>query len=258
VYRHKDFQAFYEMAETGFYKQIHSRKGFIPYTLLKVGFAFLFYAGFALLPPLIMVRRVFLDRRIRFLVACVLVLAAGMVIEIFLLPHYLAPFTGAFYAIGLQAMRHLRLWKPEGRAMGLALVRFIVVVCVLMAGLRVLAEPMHFGPGEFPPSNWNFTWFGPGHWGVERAETEKNLENQAGEQLAIVHYSQGHQPFDEWVYNAPDIDHSKVVWARDMGAEENLRLIQYYRGRTVWLVEPDANPARVARYTMATTADIEK
>jgi hypothetical protein len=259
VYRHEVMRQFYgKRGEMGFFNQIHSVKGFIPYTLLKVGFAFLFYAGFALLPPMIVVHRVFRDRRIRFLVVCVLVMAAGLVIEIFMLPHYLAPFTAAFYAFGLQAMRHMRFWKPEGRAMGLALVRLTVVVCVLMAGLRVLAEPMHFGPGEFPPSNWNFTWLGPQHWGVERAETEKNLENQAGEQLVIVHYYPGHEPLDEWVYNAPDIDHSKVVWARDMGAEENLRLIQYYRDRTVWLVEPDANPVRVVRYPIATAADIEK
>ena len=70
-----------------------------------------------------MVRRVFLDRRLRFLIVCVLVLAAGMAIEIYLLPHYVAPLTAAFYAIGLQMMRHLRLWKPEGKPVGLTLVR---------------------------------------------------------------------------------------------------------------------------------------
>jgi hypothetical protein len=258
AYRHAIMRTFYQKGETDFYNEIHSVKGFVPYTLEKVELAFLFFSGFALFPPLLMVRRVFLDRRIRFLVVCVLVLVAGMVIEVFMLPHYLAPFTGAFYAIGLQAMRHMRFWKPEGRAMGLALVRLIVLVCVLMAGLRVAAVPFHFGPGEFPSSNWNFDWFGPQHWGVARAEVEKNLEQRAGDQLAIVHYSAGHEPFDEWVYNAPDIDHSKVVWARDMGAEENLKLIQYYRGRTVWQIEPDTSPVRVAPYPMAETAVKEK
>jgi hypothetical protein len=42
-----------------------------------------------------------------------------MTIQVFLLPHYFAPFTAAFDAIGLQAMRHLRLWKPQGRQAGL-------------------------------------------------------------------------------------------------------------------------------------------
>jgi hypothetical protein len=255
VYRHEELREFYgQRGEMGFFSQIHSWKGFVPYTFLKVGFAFLFYAGFALLPPLIMVRRVFLDRRIRFLVICVLVMSAGLVIEIYMLPHYLAPFTAAFYAIGIQAMRHLRFWKPEGRAMGLAWIRLTVTVCVLMAGLRVLAVPLRFGPNEFPPSNWNFTWFGPAHWGTQRAGIEKWLQEQPGEQLAIVRYEAGHEPLDEWVYNAPDIDDSKVVWARNMSAAENLELVQFYRDRTVWLIEPDASPVRVTPYPAAEPA----
>ena len=171
-----------------------------------------------------------------------------MVIEIYLLPHYVAPFTAAFYAIGLQAMRHLRFWKPEGRPMGLALVRLTVVVCVLMAGVRVVAKSMHFGPNEFPPSNWNETWYGPEHFGAERAQIGARLGQLPGEQLAIVRYNPDHTPGDEWVYNRADIDASKVVWARDAGAADNLELIRYYRNRKVWLVEPDMIPARISPY----------
>jgi len=248
TYRYAEMRAFYREGELSFYKHIHSVKGFVPYSLAKVGFTFLFYAGFALFPPLLMVRRVFLDRRIRFLVVCVLVLAGGMAIEIYLLPHYVAPFTAAFYAIGLQAMRHLRFWKPEGKPTGLALLRLTVVVCVLMAGVRLIAAPMHFGPNQFPASNWNETWFGPGHFGVERAQIGAQLGQLPGEQLAIVRYSQNHDPGNEWVYNRADIDDSKVVWARDAGAADNLELIHYYQGRKVWLVEPDATPVRVSPY----------
>ena len=75
-----------------------------------------------------MIRRVFLDRRIRFLMRAVVVLLAGMSIEVYLLPHYVAPFTVAFYAIGLQACAICALWKPEGKPVGLALVRCIVLV----------------------------------------------------------------------------------------------------------------------------------
>jgi hypothetical protein len=253
-YRHKEIKDFYRQ-EVDFFNQLHSVKGFVPGVLQKAAFAFLFYAGFALIPPLIMVHRIFLDRRIRFLTAAIMVLCAGMVIEIYLLPHYLAPFTGAFYAIGLQMMRHLRVWRPEGRAMGVALLRLTVVVCLLMAGLRVLAEPMHFAPGEFPPSNWNRLWFGPRHWGVQRELVQDRLEHRPGNQLAIVQYDTKHEPLDEWVYNEADIAHSKVIWARDMSPAENLKLIDYYRDRTIWLVEPDADPVRVTPYPMPATAD---
>jgi hypothetical protein len=249
-YRYAEMRAFYHQGELSFYNHIHSVKGFAPYTLEKVGFVFLFYAGFALFPPLMMVRRIFLDRRIRFLVVCVLVLAGGMIIEIYLLPHYVAPFTAAFYAIGLQAMRHMRFWRPEGRPMGLALVRLTVAVCVLMAGIRVVASPLHFGTNEFPPSDWNESWFGPEHFGTERAQIEARLSQLPGGQLAIVRYSPGHNPADEWVYNRADIDGSKVVWARDADAADNLELIRYYQNRKVWLVEPDLTPARVSPYAI--------
>lgn len=77
---------------------------------------------------------------------------------------------------------------------------------------------------------------------------EDSLEQKPGGQLVIVRYSAEHQPLDEWVYNAADIDRSKVIWARDMGAAENEELIRYYRDRTVWLVQPDANPVLVTPY----------
>ncbi|MGB7267059.1 MAG: hypothetical protein WBC92_16205 [Terracidiphilus sp.] len=247
-YRYAVMRNFYHVGELDYYKGIHSVTGFLPHTLAKIGFMFLFYASFTLLIPLIMVRRVFLDRRIRYLVVSVLILAAGMSIEIFLLPHYVAPFTAAFYAIGLQAMRHLRVWKPEGKPSGLALVRFMVFLCAALAGIRLFAQPLHIAPPEWPASNWNFTWFGPEHFGVERARIEEQLEHLPGGQLAIVRYSARHYPFDEWVYNRADIDGSKVVWAREMDTADNLELMQHYPNRTVWLVEPDAIPARITPY----------
>ncbi len=248
AYRHAAMRNFYEKEEMGFYRLIHSPSGFVPYTLGKVVFTLLFYSGIALLVPLIMARRVFVDRRIRLLVVCVLVLAGGLIIEIFVLPHYVAPFTAAFYAIGLQAMRHLRVWKPEGRPVGLAMVRFVVALCVLLAGVRLFAKPLHMAPQEWPPSDWLFTWYGPEHFGTERADMEAQLEHLPGGQLAIVRYGTDHNPLNEWVYNSADIDGSKVVWAREMDAADNLELTRNYRGRRVWLVEPDAIPARISPY----------
>ena len=75
---------FYTITEFPMYPRVHSLTGFLPWTIAKAAFTVLFFAGLSLLPPLFMARRVFLDRRIRFLVVCVLVLAGGMAIEIFL------------------------------------------------------------------------------------------------------------------------------------------------------------------------------
>ena len=69
-----------------------------------------------------------------------------------------------------------------------------------------------------------------------------------GKQLVIVKYGSNHYPVDEWVYNSADINASKVIWARDMDAADNSKLIHYYHHRKVWLVEPDAIPARIVPY----------
>ena len=66
----------------------------------------------------------------------------------------------------------------------------------------------------------------------------------------LVQYSSDHDPIMEWVYNDSDIDRSKVVWARDMGPSRNDELIQYFKGRHVWLLQPDVNPPRLTPYSM--------
>jgi len=118
----------------------------------------------------------------------------------------------------------------------------------LLTGVRVFAQPLGIASPSWTHCNWNLVWFGPEHYGVERAQIAAQLEKMPGPQLVIVRYRSEHNPLDEWVYNSADIDASKIVWAREMDAANNLELIRYYKGRTVWLVEPDAIPARISLY----------
>jgi hypothetical protein len=256
LYRHEVMRKFYKQNELADFQKIHSISGFVPQTLLKAVRATLFYAGIVLLIPLIMLRRVLLDRRIRFLVVCLLVLIAGQLIEIYLVPHYIAPFTAAFYAIGLQAMRHLRFWTPGGQPVGMTLVRLTVTLCVVLAGVRLFAEPLHL---DLPlwPVGWTFEWYGHRFQsGSERARVAADLAKLPEKSLVIVRYSPDHQPLNEWVYNTADIDNSKVVWAREMDEAENRELIDYYKDRTVWLVQPDAKPTSVSLYPSPTLQPI--
>ncbi|HLK21292.1 MAG TPA: hypothetical protein VKT81_20215, partial [Bryobacteraceae bacterium] len=64
----------------------------------------------------------------------------------------------------------------------------------------------------------------------------------------FVRYSPRHMFQDEWVYNAADIDGSRVVWARDLGAEENEKLLRYYPGRTALLLESDLQRPQLSPY----------
>ena len=244
VYRHAVLADFYRHEEMEEYIRLHKPHGFFSQTLIKGVRALLFFAGFALAIPLIMTHRALMDRRIRFLMLCALVLAAGMIIEIFLIPHYLAPFTVVFYAIGLQCMRHLRVWRPEGRPVGIALVRACVALCVVMAGIRLCTKPLHIDIKPWPASYWSGMWYGPNHFGVERATIQHELQQTPGKHLILVRYSPDHYALNEWVYNSPDIDKSKIIWAREMDQASNLKLIHHYSERSVWLVQPDLRGAK--------------
>jgi hypothetical protein len=81
-----------------------------------------------------------------------------------------------------------------------------------------------------------------------RIAINRQLAAQPGGQLVFVRYGAAHT-FREWVHNAADIDGSHVVWARDLGEAENEKLLRYYPQRTVWLLEPDAKPPKLAGYS---------
>ena len=68
-----------------------------------------------------------------------------------------------------------------------------------------------------------------------------------GKLLIFVQYWPQHQFQEEWVYNGADIDSQRVVWARDLGPD-NEKLIRYYGDRQVLLLEPDARPPRLTAY----------
>jgi len=249
VYHNDQLRDFYTHQEFSYYHSLHTLHGFLLKTFfLKPLRMVLFFAGFALIPPLFMSRRVIKDRRTRFLLICLSILIAGMLMETFLSPHYISPFTVVFYALGLQAMRHLRLWRPGNQPVGLALVRFSVALCFILAVIRVNAEPLHLRLATWPSGDWAAEWYGPGQSGAPRARVEAWLDHQPGKQLAIVHYAPEHSSLSEWVYNAANIDSAKVIWARDLGPAQNAQLIQHYKNRTVWLVQPDTDPPSVTPY----------
>jgi hypothetical protein len=159
-------------------------------------------------------------------------------------PHYLAPLTAMFYALVLMSMRSLRHWKWQNRASGMFLVRMVPVVCVLMFLARTAAPLAH---GSIRYSGIR-TWCSEDYQNRERARILNQLETISGTHLVVVRYSADHDfILDEWVFNNADIDASKVIWARDMGAQ-NVELLQYFNQRKAWLLEPDYNPPRLSLY----------
>jgi len=168
----------------------------------------------------------------------------GMVFPVYFLPHYAAPITGAIYALVLQSMRSLRLWRWRGKAAGLGLVRAIPVICVVLFLLRAVAPQLHIPT----PVEWHHTWDSVHFENLDRARALVQFKGWAGDHLVFVRYNQYHDSTNEWVYNRADIDKARVVWARDMGDAGNAELIRYFSHRRVWLAEPDLAPPRLSPY----------
>jgi hypothetical protein len=247
LYHHAEMRKFYAGWELDWFLKSRTPSGLAKISIQKALIGESFYLGFALAVPLLAFPFAIRDRRIRFLLLTAAVFVLGLAVETWLLPHYAAPFTAVLYAIVLQSMRHLRAWRPGGRLAGLFLVRALPAICIVLIGLRLYAQPLHLAlAGD---TFCGKAWFGTEPRGLARATVLKQLEANAGPQLALVRYSSAHDPVIEWVYNAADIDHSKVVWARDMDAAANRELIRYFKDRQAWLIEPDFNPPRITPYT---------
>jgi hypothetical protein len=69
----------------------------------------------------------------------------------------------------------------------------------------------------------------------------------AGEHLVLVRYAPV-STGGEWVYNDADINHAKVVWAREIPGLNMRALLDYFRGRRVWLAQPDLSPPTLTPY----------
>ena len=248
-YPDDQMRRFYVDTEAKGFHEMETASGFAHRMLVKLNTSLSFFCGFALLPPAFMIVYAFRDRRVRFFASSAPFWIAGMVIGVFLIPHYLAPFTPALYVMGLQAMRHLRQWKPWGTPAGLTLVRLMAVLVLAMAGLRVYAEPLHLEPPQWPIGAWLCSWVGPSHYGQDRAQVAEELERLPGKHLVLVRYGATHEPADEWVYNLADIDGAKTIWARELDNEHNEQLFRYYKDRDVWLVQPDVPESRLIPFS---------
>jgi hypothetical protein len=233
AYHHEIMRKFYQGILRD-YSEKRTLQGFLEFEGSKLLMTWAFFFGAALSIGLLSLPWVVYDRRMRFPLMAALLFLLGGAGETWYWPHYFAPATGLVYLIAVQGMRHLKFWRWHGRPVGIELVRSIPLICVALVMVRVAAVVAH-APLE---ASWP-------RGDLARAGILQSLQNSPGEHLILVHYKPGHTPDREWVYNAADIDQSKVVWARDMSESDNRELLQYFRSRTVWRIDPDERPTRL-------------
>ncbi len=177
------------------------------------------------------------DKRIRLPFLCVLAAVAGSFIEVRYYVHYAGPITVALLIVAVQAFRHLRSWKAGGRPAGRFLTRVLPLLVIGGAMVaRGSAILRHESP-EFAQTKI-----------ARRARVESLLNDFDEKSVILVRYTGKQSPHEEWVYNDADIDAQNVVWAHDLGKTENLRLLEYYKDRRIWLFQPDIDFTRLEAY----------
>jgi hypothetical protein len=163
-----------------------------------------------------------------------------MAMDTWVMPHYAAPVVGLVIVLLMQAMRHLRLWQWSGMPAGKFLVWTFWVVAMAFSTVA-FAQRMNDTPAN---------------WGIERARVLAGLQADGRRHLLIVRYGTLDIPYErgyrEWVYNEADIDGAQVVWAREMDAEQNRKLLEYFNDRSVWLIEVDQydSPPKLLQYPL--------
>ena len=184
------------------------------------------FLGIPLTIPFLAFPSVLRDRRMHLVWIQLCLSVTGLLLIFVFMPHYAAPITATVFALLVQAFRHLRKWTFRNRSFGIVLSRAIVLFAI--ANFAFFGWHTARQPGEFDS------------WAASREKIVKQLEAARDPSLVIVRYSPEHIVDNEWVYNTADIDHAKVVWAREVPGADLKPLLDYFHDRKVWEVEADA------------------
>lgn len=170
------------------------------------------------------------DKRMRLPVAQLLFCCAGFLLVAWFMPHYAAALTATLFVLTVQGFRHLRQWRFRQYSPGIDLSRAAVISTLLLSPIpnKLITSPQ--SPLRY------------------QQRFASQLAVMPGDDLIIVRYSPDHDPSTEWVHNAADIDHAKIVWAREIPGVPIQPLLNYFHDRRVWLVDADAKPPTLLPY----------
>jgi hypothetical protein len=165
---------------------------------------------------------------------------AGCAMDARLFPHYAAPGTALVYVLAGLALR--TAWRNAPGSPGerrlFAAGAVALFVATTAVGLLTPKNRFYFSATDY-------------HVKAKHARTEERLLDKPGNHLVLVQYGPGHDPWEELVYNAADMDGSRIIWARSLGIEKDSDLIRFYGKRTVWVLEEDG-AVKLKRYLAST------
>lgn len=231
-YNHQLIRDFHIHYEADWYVAQQSLLGWGKFAVRKIADLWMFFIGLILTPFMAALPWIWHRRRIQFALLVWTLLLLALLPETWAQPHYAAPATSLAILLVVETLRQAQLCEWRDRLVGPALVSAVLPI-LLAAGISsfCLVRYLH-------PSNWS----------LDRARILHDLEKGPEPHLVLVHYGPAHSPHEQWIFNRADIDTAKVVWAWEMGPQENRELFDYYQDRRVWLLEADRKPSRLVPY----------
>jgi hypothetical protein len=219
--------------------------------LLRLEYRVRFYRFF-FLPPLYLAALAFLTRlrdpRYLWVAATLALFALGTNFFPAFQYHYIGAVGCLFILVCVAGLERIARLTVRGQAVGGEAAGLILLLC---CGQFLFWYGMHLADdAAISLDARQFeTWDGLNHRNpARRIEVARELDRVPGKLLVFVRYLPRHIFQDEWVYNAADIDGSRIVWARDLGADENRKLIRYFPDRVAILLDPDSQPPQLAPY----------
>lgn len=213
------------------------------------------YYRFFFLPPLYLAALAFLSGLRQYRFAWVALTLALFALGTNFFPafqlHYIAAVTCLFILLTVTGLRQLARVAIHGRPAGWEAAA--IILCVTSAQFFFwyavhAADTSDFSLAARPFETWNaINHRNP----VRRIAVARQLGQIPGQLLVFVRYAPHHIFQNEWVYNEADIDAARIVWARDLGAAENEKLLRYYPSRTALLLQPDLPEISLSRYDAA-------
>jgi hypothetical protein len=210
------------------------------------------YYRFFFLAPLYLVLPIFLAMIREYRLVWVVVTLSAFALGVNFFPafqfHYVAAVSCLFVLICVVGLDHLSRFCVRGWPAGQDAALLLIFLCLLQF---TFWYTLHiFDNLEFSMAARQYgTWDAINHRNPERRiAVNQQLTQIPGKLLVFVRYWPQHIFQEEWVFNGADIDGSRIVWARDLGAAEDDKLRHYYPDRSVWLLEPDARPPKVSPY----------
>jgi hypothetical protein len=198
-----------------------------------------FYYGPALSIGFITLPLVWRSGRLRLLLIAAALTVLAALIETGSSPHYAAAGTAAFLAVLVECFRRLRGVRRQ-------LVFIAPAIMLLILGVRLGLAAMQL-PFTQKVNFQSWCCVKPGN--PNKARILAILGRIDGRHLVLVKPKIDPDNVFQWIYNDADIDGSKVVWARDMGVEGNRSLLEYFRDRKIWVLNPNEDPATIFPYS---------